>query len=78
MDFSKTRVLLTDGGARQTLTILHGLKEIGCHVTVLCPSKLTVCYASNLPDEKILNENAAGSYDGFEDFLHSAVSPHER
>ena len=68
MDFSKIRVLLTDGGARQTLTILHGLKEIGCHVTVLCSSKYEVCYASKLPDEKILNENAAGSYDGFEEF----------
>ncbi|MBR4673573.1 MAG: ATP-grasp domain-containing protein [Victivallales bacterium] len=73
MDFSKIRVLLTDGSARQTLTILHGLKEIGCHVTVLCPSKYAVCYASNLPDEKILNINAAGSLDGFEDFLHSQI-----
>lgn len=73
MDFTKVRVLLTDGGARQTLTILHGLKEIGCHVTVLCSSKLDVCYASNLPDEKILNENAAGSFDGFENFLLSVI-----
>lgn len=74
MDFTKVRVLLTDGGARQTLTILHGLKEIGCRVTVLCSSKFDVCYASKLPDEKILNENAAGSYDGFENFLLSEIS----
>ena len=73
MDFGKIRVLLTDGGARQTLTILHGLKEIGCHVSVLCSSKFDVCYASKLPDEKILNNDAAGSYDGFEDFLHSQI-----
>ncbi len=69
MDFSKVRVLLTDGGARQTLTMLHGLKDIGCHVTVLCSSKFDVCYASKLPDKKILHEDAAGSYDGFEDVL---------
>ncbi len=69
MDFSKIRVLLTDGGARQTLTMLHGLKDIGCHVTVLCSSKFDVCYASKLPDKKILHEDAAGSYDGFEDVL---------
>ena len=74
MDFSNIRVLLADGGARQTLTILHGLKEIGCHVTVLCSSKFDVCYASKLPDEKILNEDAAGSYDGFEDLLSSVIS----
>jgi len=74
MDFTKVRVLLTDGGARQTLTILHGLKEIGCRVTVLCSSKLDVCYASKLPDEKILDERAAGSREGFEDFVLSLVS----
>ena len=73
MDYRKIRVLLTDGGARQTLTILHGLKEIGCRVSVLCSSIFDVCYASSLPDEKILNENAAGSCDGFEDFLLSLL-----
>lgn len=66
VDFSKVKVLLLDGGARQSLTILHGLKEIGCHVTVLCSSKNDVCYNSKLPDRKILNYDAAGSYDGFE------------
>ena len=69
MDFSKVKVLLTDGGARQTLTMLHGLKEIGCHVTVLCAHKMDVCYVSRLPDAKILHPDGAGSYDGFEDVL---------
>lgn len=73
MDFTKVRVLLVDGGARQTLTILHGLKEIGCHVTVLCSSKADVCYNSKLPDKKILNRDAAGSYDGFEDAVFELV-----
>ena len=73
MDFTKVRVLLVDGGARQTLTILHGLKEIGCHVTVLCSSKKDVCYNSKLPDKKILNPDAAGSYDGFEDAVLELV-----
>lgn len=69
MDFSKIRVLVTDGGARQTLTIIHGLKEIGCKISVMCSSKLDACYVSNIPDEKILNKDAAGSYEGFETFL---------
>lgn len=73
MDFTKVRVLLVDGGARQTLTILHGLKEIGCHVTVLCSSKNDVCYNSKLPDKKLLNPEAAGSYDGFEDAVLALV-----
>ena len=66
MDFTKIKVLLLDGGARQTLTMLHGLKQVGCHVTVLCSSKNDVCYNSKLPDKKILDHDAAGSYDGFE------------
>ena len=69
MNFKGLRVLLTDGGARQTLTILHGLKEIGCHVTVICSSKLDICYNSKLPDKKFLHSDAAGSYDGFEKVL---------
>lgn len=74
MNFQSTRVLLTDGGARQTLTILHGLKRLGCHITVLCSSIFDVCYASKLPDKKILDKNAAGSSDKFEDFLLSVLS----
>ncbi len=77
MDYSKIRVLLTDGGARQTLTILHGLKEIGCHVTVICSSRNDVCYVSKLPDKKILDEHAAGSDGGFETFLLSVLSTGE-
>ena len=69
MDYSKVHVLVTDGGARQTLTVIRGLKEAGCKISVLCSSKLDACYASNIPDEKILSEDAAGSYEGFERFL---------
>jgi len=57
MDFTKVRVLVTDGGARQTLAIIRGLREIGCHISVMCSSRLDACYASNIPDKKILNEN---------------------
>lgn len=67
------RVLLLDGSARQTLTILHGLKAIKCHVTVLCSTKLDVCYASNLPDRKILKPEASASHEKFVDFLLNEV-----
>ena len=55
MDFTKLRVLVMDGGGKQTLAMVRGLKEIGCHVTVLCSTKMDSCYVSNQPDEKILN-----------------------
>lgn len=55
MDFSKIRVLVTDGSGKQPLAIIRGLKEIGCHVTVICATKQDSCYVSNKPDEKILN-----------------------
>lgn len=54
MDFTKIRVLVMDGGGKQTLAMVRGLKEIGCHVTVLCSAKTDTCYVSNKPDEKIL------------------------
>lgn len=55
MDFSKLRVLVMDGGGKQTLAMVHGLKEIGCYVAVLCNTKMDTCYVSNKPDEKIVN-----------------------
>ncbi len=57
MDFKNIHVLLLDGSARQTLSILYGLKKLGCHVTVLCSSKLDVCYSSHYPDVKLLCRN---------------------
>ena len=54
MDFCGIRVLVLDGAGKQTHAMIRGLKDIGCHVTVLCSSKNNTCYVSNLPDEKIL------------------------
>lgn len=69
MDFKNIRVLVTDGDGRQTLTIIHGLKELGCHISVLCASKLDVCYSSRIPDEKILDKRAQVSNVEYIDFL---------
>ena len=55
MDFTKIRVLVTDSGGKQPYAMIRGLKEIGCHVTVICGSKYDTCYVSNKPDERILN-----------------------
>ena len=55
LEFSKLRVLVMDGGGKQTLAMVRGLKEIGCHVTVLCTNKMDTCYVSNKPDERIIN-----------------------
>lgn len=57
MDFTKLRVLVMDGGGKQTLAMVRGLKNIGCHVTVLCNTKMDTCYTSNKPDERIVNPN---------------------
>lgn len=54
MDFSKINVLVLDGNGRQTLTMVHGLKEIGCKVASICQTKKDLCYASKLPDEKLM------------------------
>lgn len=69
MNFEGLRVLVLDGAARQTLTILHGLKELKCHVTVLCAAKWDLCYSSNVPDEIILREEATAKNKEFIDCL---------
>lgn len=53
MDFNKIRVFVPEAG-KQALATVRGLKELGCHVTVACGSKLNACYASKLPDKRIL------------------------
>lgn len=73
-DFKNKKILVTDGSGRQTLTILHGLKELGCKVSILCTSKLDLCYASNIPIERILDEKASPSHAQFEKFIISLVS----
>lgn len=55
MEFSKIRVLVTEAGGKQSLAMVRGLKELGCHVTVVCDSKWATCYVSNLPDRKLLS-----------------------
>ncbi len=50
----KKRILITDGDARQSLTMARAFRRLGCRVTVLCYSRLDVCYASFAPNEKIL------------------------
>jgi len=77
MDFSKIRVLVTDGGGKQPYAMIRGLKEIGCHVTVICSSRLDPCYVSNKPDRKILNtEYKENNEDKFR-YLLSLVSTDE-
>ncbi len=73
MDYTKLKVLVTDGGGRQTLTIIRGLKDIGCHVTALCSSKLDLVYASKFPDVKVLNKEATSSHDNYISFLLNLI-----
>ena len=74
MDFSKLRVLVMDGGGKQTLAMVRGLKELGCHATVLCSSRMDTCYVSNKPDERILNPNLTERDDVTLKFLLDLVS----
>lgn len=74
MDFTRIRVLVTDSGGKQPYAMIRGLKEIGCHVTVICGSKKDPCYVSNKPDEKILNTEYRENNDEKFQYLMSLVS----
>lgn len=74
MDFSKIRVLVIDSAGKQPYAMVRGLKDIGCHVTVLCSSKHDPCYVSNKPDKKILNKEIAKSEDTKKEYLLKLLS----
>lgn len=69
MDFQGLRVLVLDGSGKQPLAMVRGLKEIGCHITVLCTSKLDTCFVSKLPDQKLLEKNMTPQNPQFIPFL---------
>lgn len=54
--------------------MIRGLKEIGCHVTVICASKKDPCYVSNKPDKKILNKEFVKNNNEKFQYLLSLVS----
>lgn len=74
MDYTKIRVLVIDAYDKQSYAMVCGLKDIGCHVTVLCGSRHDTCYGSNKPDEKILNKKYKKDNDDKFQYLLSLVS----
>jgi D-aspartate ligase len=77
LDFKGTRVLILEGYARQSLPIIRSLKELGCHVTVLCSSRLDVAYASRLPDKKILGICSSQRYSDTVDCIRSLIATND-
>lgn len=73
MEFEKLRVLVLDGSGKQPLAMIRGLKDIGCFVTVICTTKWDTCYASKLPDRKILKAGIVPQSDRYISFILSQV-----
>ena len=74
MDFTKIRVLVPEGSGKQSLAMIRGLKELGCHVTVVCTTKFDTCYVSNKPDVKILKPHLSDNKEDKLKFLLELVS----
>lgn len=72
MEFSNIRVLVPEAG-KQALAMVRGLKELGCHVTVVSQSKLNAGYTSKLPDKKILFDSLLIDMDKTLEFLFDEV-----
>lgn len=72
MEFSNIRVLVPEAG-KQALAMVRGLKELGCHVTVVSQSRLNAGYTSKLPDKKILFESLLVDMDKTLEFLLEEV-----
>ena len=69
MEFKNLRVLVLDGSGKQPLAMIRGLKEIGCHVTVLCASKWDTGYVSKLPDKRILEAGISSQNENYIGFV---------
>lgn len=54
MNFNGIRVLILEGYSRQSLPLIYAFHKLGCHVAVLCSSKLDVAYVSRYTDERIV------------------------
>ncbi len=54
MEFEGVRVLVLEGYARQSLPLLRAFKELGCHTSALCSSRLDVAYVSRFTDKRII------------------------
>ena len=53
-EYSRIRVLLIEGRARQVLPMSKSLRELGCEITTYNGSKLDPGYASKYPHRKLL------------------------
>lgn len=53
-DYSKIRVLLIEGRARQIMPLMESMHRLGCHVATFNTSRLDMGWASRFPDEKLL------------------------
>jgi len=57
MGLYNDRILIADGHARQALALAKSFHELGCFVTVVCESRLDVCFQSRFVDKKIVNKD---------------------
>lgn len=64
MDYSKIRVLILEGYARQALPMAKAFRRLGCQVTTLNSSKLDVGYTSRYPHHKIIGCCSRDDYEG--------------
>ena len=64
MDYSKIRVLILEGYARQALPMAKAFRQLGCQVTTLNSSKLDVGYTSRYPHQKIIGCCSRDDYEG--------------
>ena len=63
--FSKIRVLLIEGRARQIMPLMESMHKLGCHVTTFNTSRLDMGFVSHYPNKKILSKCDISSPDSY-------------
>lgn len=77
MDYTKIRVLLLEGYARQILPMAKAFRKLGCVVTTLNASKLDVGYVSRYPNHKIIGCCSRDDYEGTVNFVRNLLKTGE-
>jgi len=55
MSYKGKKVLIIDGGSRQSLPMIKGFHQLGCIVTAYCGSKIDVAYHYKYTDYKVIH-----------------------
>lgn len=77
MLYKGKRVLIIDGGSRQSLPMIKGFHQLGCHVTAYCGSSIDLAYHYKYTDCRVIHHidfsDSEASYVGIKEEIERGI-----